>query len=75
LVQPTPGTKAIHTYLTSACETRFIQSFKSHIASRIFDETRIFGHGYKSEDLLAFGLALIGLEDDLRPWLAQSPGE
>jgi hypothetical chaperone protein len=47
------GTRAIRTYLTSAYETRFIQSFKSHIASQIFDETRIFGRGYKFEDLLA----------------------
>jgi hypothetical chaperone protein len=46
------GIKAIRAYLNSAYETRFIQSFKSHVASAIFDETRIFGRGYKFEDLL-----------------------
>jgi hypothetical protein len=52
-VEASAGMKAIGTYLTSAYETRFIQSFKSHIASAIFDETRIFGRGYKFEDLLS----------------------
>jgi hypothetical chaperone protein len=47
------GIKAIRAYLTSIYETRFIQSFKSHVASPIFDETRIFGRGYKFEDLLS----------------------
>jgi hypothetical chaperone protein len=45
--------KAIRAYLTSVYETRFIQSFKSHLASAMFDETRIFGRGYKFEDLLS----------------------
>ena len=52
-VAASAGLKAIHAYLTSLHETRFIQSFKSHVASPIFDETRIFGRGYKFEDLLA----------------------
>jgi hypothetical chaperone protein len=52
-VQAQAGIKAIHAYLTSIYETRFIQSFKSHVASPIFDETRIFGRGYKFEDLLS----------------------
>ena len=51
-VEASAGMKAIRAYLTSAYETRFIQSFKSHVASAIFDETRIFGRGYKFEDLL-----------------------
>lgn len=51
-VQAQAGIKAIRAYLTSIYETRFIQSFKSHIASPLFDETRIFGRGYKFEDLL-----------------------
>jgi hypothetical protein len=51
-VQAQAGIKAIRAYLTSIYETRFIQSFKSHVASPIFDETRIFGRGYKFEDLL-----------------------
>ena len=52
-VQAQAGIKAIRAYLTSIYETRFIQSFKSHVASPIFDETRIFGRGYKFEDLLS----------------------
>jgi hypothetical chaperone protein len=52
-VEASAGMRAIRTYLTSAYETRFIQSFKSHVASAIFDETRIFGRGYKFEDLLS----------------------
>jgi hypothetical chaperone protein len=52
-IQAQAGTKAIRSYLTSIYETRFIQSFKSHVASAIFDETRIFGRGYKFEDLLS----------------------
>jgi hypothetical chaperone protein len=47
------GLQAIRLYLSSTAETRFIQSFKSHVASRVFDETRIFGRRYKFEDLLA----------------------
>ena len=52
-VQAQAGIKAIRAYLTSIYETRFIQSFKSHIASPLFDETRIFGRSYKFEDLLS----------------------
>jgi hypothetical chaperone protein len=52
-VEVAAGVKAIRAYLTSAYETRFIQSFKSHVASAIFDETRIFSRGYKFEDLLS----------------------
>ena len=51
--QAQAGSKAIRAYLTSIYETRFIQSLKSHVASPIFDETRIFGRGYKFEDLLS----------------------
>src|SRR5262245_15491655 len=52
-VQAQAGIKAIRAYLTSIYETRFIQSFKSHVASSLFDETRIFGRSYKFEDLLS----------------------
>jgi hypothetical chaperone protein len=54
------GIEAIRAYLNSVHETRFIQSFKSHIASAVFDETRIFNRGFKFEDLLAtfFRLAI-----------------
>jgi hypothetical chaperone protein len=52
-VEAHAGMQAIRAYLNSAYETRFIQSFKSHVASAAFDETRIFGRGYRFEDLLA----------------------
>jgi hypothetical chaperone protein len=52
-VEASAGMKAIRAYLTSTHETRFIQSFKSHVASALFDETRIFGRRYKFEDLLS----------------------
>src|SRR5271169_4049730 len=57
-VEASAGMEAIRAYLTSGYETRFIQSFKSHVASAIFDETRIFGRGYKFEDLLSTFLRL-----------------
>ncbi len=47
------GLAAIRAYLTSTAEIRFIQSFKSHIASPIFEETRVFGRRLRFEDLLA----------------------
>jgi len=47
------GIEAIDTYLTSANDVRFIQSIKSHAASHLFEETRIFGAAYKFEDLMA----------------------
>src|SRR5262249_40511999 len=52
-VAASAGLKAIRAYLTSFHELRFIQSFKSHIASAAFEETRIFGRSFKFEDLLA----------------------
>lgn len=63
-VEARAGMQAIRAYLNSAHEIRFIQSFKSHVASTAFDETRIFGRGYKFEDLLAvFFRHLIGDAD------------
>jgi hypothetical chaperone protein len=47
------GLAAIRAYLTSTAELRFIQSFKSHVASRIFEDTGVFGRRLKFEDLLA----------------------
>jgi hypothetical chaperone protein len=50
------GMKAIRAFLESAYETRFIQSFKSHVASRTFEETRIFNRSFRFEDLLSIFL-------------------
>jgi len=47
------GIEAIDTYLSSANDVRFIQSIKSHAASHLFEETRIFGNSFKYEDLMA----------------------
>ena len=47
------GMKAIRAFLESVYETRFIQSFKSHVASRAFEETRIFNRSFRFEDLLS----------------------
>jgi hypothetical chaperone protein len=47
------GMKAIQAFLASSYETRFIQSFKSYVASRAFEETRIFNRGFRFEDLLS----------------------
>jgi hypothetical chaperone protein len=52
-VQAEAGGAAIRAYLTSVYETRFIQSLKSHVASGIFDGTRIFGRAYQFADLLS----------------------
>src|ERR1043165_5298186 len=63
-VEAYAGMRAIRAYLNSVHETRFIQSFKSHVASIAFDETLIFGRSYKFEDLLAVFLRhLIGDAD------------
>src|SRR4051812_28654864 len=59
-VEACAGMKAIRAYLTSAYETLFIRSFKSHVASTLFDETRIFGRGYKFEDLLSTFFSPLG---------------
>jgi hypothetical chaperone protein len=52
-VDITGGPYAIDRYLASVGETRFIQSFKSHVASAVFRDTRIFSTRYLFEDLLA----------------------
>ncbi len=47
------GPWAIDAYLDDPSETRFIQSFKSYAASRLFSETTIFGRRYRFEDMLS----------------------
>jgi hypothetical chaperone protein len=76
-VAASAGLEAIHAYLTSGHETRFIQSFKSHVASQLFDETRIFGRGYRFEDLLAVFFAIclaMPAGSSMRAAHAWSPG-
>ena len=47
------GPRAIASYLESSASGRFIQSLKSHLASRLFEETYIFGWKYTLIDLIA----------------------
>lgn len=61
-VETSGGPYAIERYLASVGETRFIQSFKSHIASAVFRDTRIFSTRFYFEDLLAKFFDLL-LED------------
>jgi hypothetical chaperone protein len=61
-VETTGGPYAIERYLGSVGETRFIQSFKSHIASAVFRDTRIFSTRFLFENLLARFFSLV-LED------------
>lgn len=61
-VDKSAGPYAIERYLSSVGETRFIQSFKSHIASAVFRDTRIFSTRFFFEDLLATFFDLM-LED------------
>jgi hypothetical chaperone protein len=47
------GPWAIEAYVEEPLETRFIQSFKSHAASALFQETRVLGRRFTFEDLLS----------------------
>jgi hypothetical chaperone protein len=50
----------------------FIPAVRRVFETRFGTQRLADGENFQS---VAFRLALIGLEDDLRPWLAQSPGE
>ena len=47
------GPWAIEAYVEEPLETRFIQSFKSHAASALFQDTRVLGRRFTFEDLLS----------------------
>jgi hypothetical chaperone protein len=47
------GPQAISSYLTAETRGRLMQSLKSHLASRLFRETYVFGEKYTLEDLIA----------------------
>ncbi|OUS14544.1 hypothetical protein A9Q97_03665 [Rhodospirillales bacterium 47_12_T64] len=53
LVDVTGGPWALDQYLTARGEVRFLQSFKSHIASNLFKETQIFSKRYTLEDIMS----------------------
>ena len=47
------GPEAIRSYLAAGGRGRLIQSMKSHLASRLFTDTNLFGFYYTLEDLIA----------------------
>ena len=47
------GPEAIRSYLAAGGRGRLIQSMKSHLASRLFTDTNLFGFRYTLEDLIA----------------------
>ncbi|HXH14384.1 MAG TPA: Hsp70 family protein [Alphaproteobacteria bacterium] len=56
------GPAAITRYLQAETRGRLIQSMKSHLASRLFQETYVFGHRYTLEDLIAMLLRQLRAE-------------
>lgn len=52
-VQVEIGPWAIRRYLAAPAECRFVQSPKSYLGSRLFQETRIFGRSWRLEDMIA----------------------
>lgn len=54
--QGVAGPAAIHNYLAAGGRGRLIQSMKSHLASRLFSDTNLFGFTYRLEDLIAIVL-------------------
>jgi hypothetical chaperone protein len=51
--QAMAGPTAITSYLNADTRGRLMQSMKSHLASRLFRETYVFGEKYTLEDLIA----------------------
>jgi hypothetical chaperone protein len=47
------GPEAINSYLKADTRGRLMQSLKSHLASRLFRDTYVFGEKYTLEDLIA----------------------
>jgi hypothetical chaperone protein len=47
------GPQAISSYLSAETRGRLMQSMKSHLASRLFRDTYVFGEKYTLEDLIA----------------------
>ncbi len=52
-VDVTGGPWALDQYLTARGEVRFLQSFKSHIASSLFKETQIFSKRHTLQDIMS----------------------
>ena len=56
----TAGASAIRTWVETGGRGRLIQSIKSHLASRLFTATDLFGRRYRLEDLIAIVLRDLG---------------
>lgn len=50
------GPQALERAIAAEPTERFIQSFKTHLASRVFSEARLFGHKVTIEDMVAIFL-------------------
>ena len=50
------GPQALERAIAAEPTERFIQSFKTHVASRVFSEARLFGHKVTIEDMVAIFL-------------------
>lgn len=59
------GPWAIRRYLVAPAECRFVQSPKSYLGSRLFQETRIYGRTYRLEDLVSVFLTELARHADL----------
>jgi len=51
--QVVAGPDAVRRYVEAGGRGRLVQSMKSHLASRLFTETNVFGHTYRLADLIA----------------------
>src|SRR5262245_30592794 len=51
--QASAGPRAIASYLDEGAGGRFLQSLKSYLASRLFEDTLIYGWRFTLEDLVA----------------------
>ncbi|MCZ4280856.1 Hsp70 family protein [Kiloniella laminariae] len=52
-VDVTGGPWALEQYINARGEIRFLQSFKSHVASKLFQETQIFARRYTLQDIMS----------------------
>lgn len=69
---PFAGPRAIESYLDEGAGGRFLQSLKSSLASRLFEETYVYGWKFTLEDLIA--VILTELREAARAQLGD-PGE
>jgi hypothetical chaperone protein len=66
------GLRAIHAYIEAGGGGRFVQSVKSHLASKSFTSTQIVSATYSLEDLV--GLVVAGVRAAAEPSFGALPG-